>query len=207
MIGHQHLAGAHPEAASFLIPQTAGPFNSQAYTEELQVGLRQRRAPQDFMNAIYSSEGYAKYVPLLNEYEQARAGTVGSYTLTSMIADQFASDVAQLAAANPVWYAADKDPTKFTAAQTAYRDIATAIENGTAPKSPMIDAFKVLDRSYQTYLQYRDFIYTTGSAAGISISQLKNSFNSWVDSLVTEHPNTYTLAYGLFRRLVTEAPS
>lgn len=197
-------ATAHPLAAAYLLPQAPGAFNNQAYQEEIQAHLRQKRTPQQFLDAIYQAEGNTDYQPSLRDYQKMKAQSYGDTYTTQTLNQEWAAYLQNLAYQNPVWYENQFSGKGYTQAITARNELVQGLADGTLPDSPQIQAVAQLEHSYRDYMM----MASQAAAGGGSMTsgQLGVAWKDYVDQFVTANPWAYPVAYGVYRRLVADAP-
>lgn len=191
--------GSNLLAASYLLPQTAGKFDNVAYNEELSMKLRQRRTPQQFVDAVYTAEGNAEFIPSLKAYEAQKQALSGDSTGLRQLSQQWQGYISDLKTRNPVWYDNEFSVTKGTVALQAYQQLQKAVADPKTPASPQTGIVRQLISDYQNYQQ--QVALTSAGGGQYSKSELKTQWQDYLDQFVSQHPEAQSVAYGVFRRL------
>jgi hypothetical protein len=74
MLSNQDFIGQYSSVAAYFLPNaTSGdPFSEAAYKAQLELGLRLRKTPQEFMNDVYVKHAESAFYPTLQEFERRK---------------------------------------------------------------------------------------------------------------------------------------
>jgi hypothetical protein len=186
-------------AAAYLIPQTKGAFDQEAYNLELAQGLRAHRTPQEMVDALYAASANAKFFPSLDQEKKALDAANGDPFTQQQIRQQFGDYVNQLSAANPVWAAQLNDPMKKATAFNALKELQEVFASGKVPASPQAESIRLLLASYDAYAKTEAQARSTQSS--VQLSDLKNQWDEYLTGFVEQHPEAQGVVSGVFRRL------
>ncbi len=188
-------------AAVYLMPQTPGEFDPAAYSAELVLGLRQRKTPEQFLDAVYTSIGNAEFFPSLRSYQQqrdallAQGQTDAAHQLGQVWNEYFNS----LAKKNPIWYEVQFSAKKAAVAQQAYSQLVKAVNDPSTPASPQMPLVRQLIQDYQSFQQ--QVALARAGSGQYTESELKTQWKNYIDFFAEQNPAAQAVAYGVFRRL------
>jgi hypothetical protein len=71
MTTHADFVKQYPSVSAYFLPNstTNEPFSDAAYQAQLELGLRQRKSPQEFMDAVYLKHAESMYYPTVKAYD------------------------------------------------------------------------------------------------------------------------------------------
>jgi GNAT superfamily N-acetyltransferase len=188
--GHQKFINKYPNAAFFMMPNLSGQYDYSIYNEQLAQGIRVKRSPQEFLNALYVSAGNAAYYPELAAYEQV-ANAANSTSATREAAyNTFQAWLQPFQATHPIWSAlgplnaSAKDAT-MTQAISQIGQMVTAHE---VPNNSQ--AQKVVSL-YNAYLQFNAEFYAANAAHNYAAQQreIKQNWRNYLDAVKTKNPD------------------
>lgn len=139
-----------PYAAAWLMPQLADTKYSPAvYNEQLAQGVRVKRTPQEFLNALYIASGNYQYYNLDRpSYEKALAS--GNYSATALSSD-FSAFTKTLGAQNPIWYDDFQSVDRQTRRVQTIDELGTMLNGKNPPTGGMATEVRGLVNDYNTY--------------------------------------------------------
>lgn len=196
-------------AAAYLLPQTKGAYDVEAYNQELATHLRAKKVigdgdarPGTLIAALYSAATDQDYYASLTDYENQRKALDGDPYAQSQLDEQWVEYKNQLAEANPIWKAnSGDDPYKVQVAQSSLTQLRAALNAKGTPASPQTPLARELVASWDDYTRQVNEI-RSGQTFGTSLTDLKDQFNVYLDQYVNQHPDASALVTGIFRRLV-----
>lgn len=200
------LLNSHPFAAAYLVPQ--GPATPDALKVEktlLAMHLREQRTPADFLNAVYITKGWTELQPSLKDYQTqlAAAQKSGDRVQVANLHAQWKSFTTNYGLSNPIWYADYQNPTKATSAQAALSQLQDLAKKDLLGKSNVVPGIQELLASYADYhAQLAASTYDNGQRRTVGYSAVVNSWNDYLNNLVTQKPELANVVSGVFKRVV-----
>jgi hypothetical protein len=191
----------HSLGAPYFIPapDTSGAYDANAYTEQMQMGLRQRKDPKTFLNQIEYQDAAATYFKNEDMKNQMLAVNTGNKT---QIDAQWTDWSRQFLAANPVFadlLGQSGTPGVIASAQTGRQqimsDVNAALRDGSAPQTPQTSALKTL---LAAYVMWQGMVggYNNTGANSISAGMTRGidqQFAEWLAGFVKEQPGVQPL--------------
>ena len=216
------FVNAHKDIASFFVPQNlSDTYSPAAYNEQVAMGLRTRKTPQEFQNDYYVNAGWADYDRNRNIYESMLrdAGaqqlspptptSPGTYSPTGQTTVNSAWDnwLTIFEAQHPAWTAAFNDPNTQIVAQQAYNELRTVLASGQHPATPQTDVIKFVMQQYDNYVSQ----LVPGTNGLISTTSSINDPNTrawqaWLKDEALQHPETAPVINKVFRWLTPKLP-
>lgn len=189
----------HALATAYLIPQAPGKFSQEAYNQELALGLRQRKSPDDLVRAIYAAATNSTFFADLKRYDAAKTEYANDPPRLRELRQSWGDYTQQLSNANPVWYADLNDSNKQMVAQQAFYQVKQALADKNTPYSPQTELIAGLIQDYDNYT-------SAVSAAkqgltNVSVSQLQDSWKQYLDDEAQKVPQAAAFIHGVLRRL------
>jgi hypothetical protein len=201
---HTGLIKNYASVAAYFMPvsKTQEPFNDAAYQAQLELGLRVKKTPQEFMNDVYVKHAESAYYPALQQWDQriSRAKASGDNALASQLTQEKSTWEKEFQARNPLLgqKLSEWGPTRANAlGQLA--DLRVMLKNGDAPDGTAGDLRKLIT----AFDNYEAFIrsHPGGTDANTQArSQALDMFNRWATETLTGTP-LETLFNGVFRAL------
>lgn len=197
---NEDVINKYPAASFYLVPQ-GGKFDSAVYNEQLAMGLRRKRTPEEFLQQIYIAQGneqfYAKDRPA---YTQALVAAKDDKAATARIKANWQAYIAAKATANPVWFDEYSSQDRQNAKKVALTQLQEMFSTGAAPPGAMTDAVGGLLHDYET-LQAAGLPGRTDQAAVAHRKTLNIRWEQYLDGLVKDHPELSPITSHLFRSL------
>lgn len=121
---HLSFIDGYKQISAYFVPQQDGPFDLDAYRAQIETGLREHYAPEDFLKQSRIVQAEQTYYAALDARKAAydKALTGGDTKLASNINANFDAWKAQFLAANPLF--AEKEAGQEQTKQTARESIA-----------------------------------------------------------------------------------
>lgn len=197
-------------AASYFVPQTDSPFDQSVYNEQMAMGLRRLKGPENLIRDIETSQGNRWY---FDEYKPARDAALAkarsprektqiSQTWASQGGVDSTGQVVQsldsMKLQNPIWYGNFSSGGKGVQRQLALSQMRTAIADNAAPETPMTAKISSLiddfDRHSSALLPGR-----TDSYAAAARKREQNSWQAYLKKQADEDPSLVMVINNVFR--------
>jgi hypothetical protein len=186
--------------AAFLVPQLQGEAADKQImaTELFKLGLRNKKAPSDFIEAIRVSHGNDMYYAAKDAAQKAIDhiyATTGNVDDLQAQSDHWDAWEQDFIAKNPVWYkhfAADA-VGKGSMAKVAYLQLKTMFANGDAPAGHQTDVVKDLMSSYENMLAFKH--------SGYNAHDVNVAWKTFLDQKVKDVPESKSVINTVFARL------
>jgi len=183
---------AFPNAAAWLLPQDESDARTQtAYTAEQVLGLREKRAPVDFVNAMIYREGAYEYFQSQDFYEAeyVRLKNEGKDGAARALKDRWTEWTAAFKATHPIFASELESGEARQRRKTTIQQMRIALLDPEFPKANHFDDLKMLQDSFDAYIVARGRLALDRTSAGQGRMQiLKTTFNAWATAFVAEHP-------------------
>lgn len=195
------LIQKYPAAAFYLTPQSNAKFDSAVYNEQLAMGLRQKRTPEEFLKQVYIAQGNSGFYDQDRPaYNKALVAAKGDKTKTDAIKANWSAYVQAKAAANPVWYDDYTSKDRQNARTQALSQLQDMFAKDQAPPGTQTDAVKGLLDDFNTY-QAASLPGRRDPAAVEHRKTLDIRWEKYLDGLVTQHPELSAVVNRLFRSM------
>ena len=154
----------YSQAASYFVPQTDDPFSQEIYNEQMAMGLRHNKAPEQLIRDIHSTEGNRWYFDVFRPAKEAALAKARSAHERDVITHQWNTQGGRAADGtpiisldamklqNPLWYSEFSSGARDVNRQLAISQMQAAIESGAAPDSPMTSKLADLLSDYQRHV-------------------------------------------------------
>jgi hypothetical protein len=191
----------HQMAAPFFIPapDTSGNYDANAYTEQLQMGLRQRKDPTNF----WEQAVYQQAANLYFKNENMKNTMIANNTVNKAAIDaQWTQWSEQFMAANPVFanlLGQSGEPGNIASGQAGreqiINDVAGALQDGSAPQNPQTAALKTL---INNYIMWQGMVGNYGGtsangSSAMAIRGVNQQFAEWLQGFVQQFPGVQPL--------------
>ncbi len=197
---HPELFAKYPNAAAYLIPQDKkGEFDSAVFQEQLALGLRERKAPKEFIDDLYEAEGFAQYDADRKIYDKALAD-VGDDDESKAVLRQRWSDYLQntLRTENPVWWNRFTSEEGKTRRDAQLKDLRVMLTDKTVPNTSLRRGIRGLVADLDTHLAYLN----DGKLDGWSREERQQAVDNWLaylDRQAEEQPELSMIIGRLLR--------
>jgi hypothetical protein len=206
MTKNSGFIGKFKSVAAYFLPQQAGdqPFSDQAYKTQIELGLRQRKTPQEFYDSVRVRDAENSYYPTIDGFNAriAAAKANGDTTLESQLTQQKSDWESQFKALNPIFAAKlDQFGPSRAVAVGQLADLHQMVADGSVPDGmgPLLAKMLKEYDNYNAYVQQNKGTDTQSTAMRSEALQL---FNSWAQRNVMGTP-LQDLYQGVFRTLNT----
>lgn len=189
--------------AAFLVPQDpAGGDPQKISNEYLKMHLRERRTPDDFLNAIYVAAGNSAIHADKTKYDAALKAAEGDSATTQALRTAWSDHLASMQVWNPVWFDNWASPARTDLATQAYEQLQVLFSSGRAPAGEQTTAVATLMDAYQTYVQNMAGLATQRSQFANSQRQdLKDQWSAFLDSQMKSNPQLAPVIRAVFSKL------
>lgn len=191
-LNNQTVIDTFPEAGPWLLPQDEGDDRSQhAYASELIAGLRQRRTPIDFMNAMIYREAAQEYFANQKVYELNRAQLLagGNTEGATILKDEWQKWQATYLAGHPIFADELQSGAARIRRKNTIDQMRVLIDDPEFPKAPHFDQLKTLQETWDAFMIAKGRLGLDRSNVGQSkVDLLKSEFSSWVSDYLVAYP-------------------
>jgi hypothetical protein len=191
----------HRMAAPFFIPapDTSGAYNPNVYSEQLQMGLRARKTPQDFLNQLEYQDAANLYFKNDNLKNQLIATNPSQRTAVDA---QWTEWSEQYLAANPVFanlLGQSGTPGTIGASATGRMqimdDVIAALKDGSVKESPQTAALRTLTNNW---ILWQSMVGNYGgtqanNASSAMVRGIDQQFAQWLAGFVQANPGVQPL--------------
>lgn len=207
------LVEKYPYAAAWLMPASAskGPYDAAAYNEQIAMGLRQRRMPQDFLNQLYVAAGNRQYYDVdrpayyqmllesagmpssvaamaakkgLTSSEISQAKSMGNPTALDNAWTAYQTQYQKM---HPIWADDFNSNTSATRRTQTISELQEVYAKGYQPKTPQGAQLGALLKAYDEY----DAAHQAGLSndwADYTATDLKDAWQAYLTKTATDFP-------------------
>lgn len=158
MVDQADLLKSHPYAGAWFIPQSKGAYDSAVYNEQLAMGLRHKKSPEQVMKDIYVAQGDRQYFdedkPAYDK-AVAEATARGDHLGIQALKTQWSDYKRQFAQQNPIWATNIQSGQRKIEREQAILQIRDVFDKGLAPPGPQADGLKSLLQDWDEYNSLR----------------------------------------------------
>ena len=191
---NQQILDQYPDAGAWLLPMdvmTDGERSQYAYDIEVINGLRNRRTPEEFTNAMLYREGSLIYFErrsaFMAAYDQLK--NQGRDADAKQLNDAWASWAETFKATHPVFAEQLQAGDARDRRQKVLTQIRYLLSDPLAPKASHFDAMKTLVDTFDEYMTARSFYAQDKTARGRErVNAIKEQFGAWAMTFVQENP-------------------
>jgi hypothetical protein len=206
MLTNQDFVGQYKSVAAYFLPNdTSGePFSEAAYKAQLELGLRIRKTPQEFMNDVYVKHAESAFYPSVQEFDRRinDAKASGNDDAAKQLQAQKVAWEKDYQARNPLLKAKidDYGNARHTASQQL-TDLKLMLDRHAVPdgQGPLLDQLVTTYDNYVAFIGQHQGQTTEAKAARANALDM---FNRWANDKLTGGPlaDVYN---GVFRVLNT----
>jgi len=206
LTNHESFVKKYGTVAAYFLPDQASnePFSQAAYQAQIQLGLRQRKTPQDFMSDVYTKHAEQLFYPAVDEWNKRiqAAKDEGNDALASQLSTQKSAWEKDFKTRNPMLGAKmdDYGAARQKASQQL-GDIRDMLRKGEVP-----DGLETkLSQLVTAYDNYETFRSRNAGGDKVSVgarSSALDTFNAWAQTHLAGTPLA-DLFNGVFRVLNT----
>lgn len=191
---NQQIFDQYPDAGAWMLPMdvmTDGERSQYAYDIEVISGLRNRRTPEEFTNAMLYREGSLIYFErrsaFMAAYDQLK--NQGRDADAKQLNDAWASWAETFKATHPVFAQQLQAGDARDRRQKVLTQIRYLLSDPLAPKASHFDAMKTLVDTFDEYMTARSFYAQDKTARGRErVNAIKEQFGAWAMTFVQENP-------------------
>jgi hypothetical protein len=159
MTTHDDFIKKYSSVAAYFLPTATvnEPFSDAAYKAQIELGLRQKKTPQEFMNDVYVKHAESLFYPADAEWKQkiAAAHAAGNSDLANQLTTERSAWAKQFKALNPIFGAKiDNYPATRAVATGQLADLRKMLHDNAVPDG---QATK-LQQLVTTWDNYNQFI-------------------------------------------------
>lgn len=194
-------------AASYFVPQTDDKFSQQVYNEQMAMGLRRTKAPDQLIKDIHVAEGNRWYFDVFKPAKDEALAQAKTAHERDAINRQFATagspdgkiqSLESMKLQNPLWYTNFSSGGRDNERQLALSQMKNIIDSGTAPDSPMTSKIAALLKDYDAHsaalLPGR-----TDAYAAAQRQQEKANWQRYLKKTADEEPDLAMVINNVFR--------
>ena len=200
----------YSSAASYFVPQTDDKFNQTIYNEQMAMGLRSHKAPDQMIQDINVAEGNRWYFDTYLPAKNAALSGVHSSHQKQVINDQFSKaggkdlngnpiiSLAQMKLQNPIWYDNFSSGGRIVRRDVAIQQMQQGIKDGVFDSSPMMPLIKDLLNRYNEHAAAL-LPGRVDSFATAARNAEKVRWQNQLKAIADAHPELDTVINGIFR--------
>jgi len=184
---HNGFVNANPLIASFFLPQETNPKYSPAVgAEQVALGLRTHKTPQQFLDDLYIAAGNHQYFDIDLPSHEAALATTGDKTAEYNNWDAY---VQQMEKTNPIWGNWFTSGDRKQQALQVIQDIGRASEAGQLPAGPQTNGIIGLMNDYLAHLSNMPPGSTNNSYLTAQARTENDNFDAYLKTTAKAQPN------------------
>ena len=178
------ISGKYGIGAAYLVPQGGVNGDTQAISDELlKMHLRERRTPQEFMDAVYIAAGNNMIDPGRRTHEANLASFAGDSQKTSDENAAWSKYIQQLRLGNPLWYDNYTSDARRTNALRAVSNLLAVFQDNkdgslVNEAEPQVQGVKTLLQAFVNHSQLQAQLHQAGAPGSVSAERV-----NWTDYL------------------------
>jgi len=196
--------------ASYFVPQTDDAFSQEVYNEQLAMGLRRTKSPEQLIRDIETNQGNRWYFDVYKPARDAAMAKAASPRERRLISQQWSQQGGVNAAGekveslesrklqSPIWYANFSSGGRDTQRQLAVQQMRAAFLDGAAPDTPMAEKIAALIENYDRH-QTAMYPGRTDQLASALRKQEAASWQAYLKKTVEEEPDLTMVINNVFR--------
>jgi hypothetical protein len=203
MTQNENFIKKYPRVAAYFLPEadTNEPFNDQAYRLQMELGLRQRKTPEEFLNDLYVRNAESVYYPVVDQVNAqiAQLKQQGNASKASALNDELQAWKAQFKTTNAAFGAKEASyASSASGALGQLKDLQSMVQNGDVPDG-MGPEVALLLKNYDGYENFINTHRGSDSADTAAREAALQAFETWAASHLQD--NLRDLYNGVFRGL------
>lgn len=203
---NQGFVDKYNSVAAYFLPQssTNEPFSDAAYQAQLELGLRIRKTPQEFLNDVYLKHAESLFYPTVQKFDLMvnNAKAAGDTELATQITAEKSQWEKEYKALNPLLGAKMDDYAGARAiASTQLNDLRDMAKNNATPDGYNAQLVTLL-KAWDNYEQFRATNSGSNREAVAARSEALTMFNNWAQGTLAGTPLA-SVYNGVFRVLDT----
>ena len=193
-VNNRELLDQFPEAGPWLLPQDPARESKRsqyAYDTEIVTGLRDRRTPEEFYNAMKYKEGAAVYFDSRRRYEEEylRLKNSGQDGLATVLTNNWNEWSTIWKLTHPVFAEGLVSSTARQRRTRILDQIRILLKDPAAPRASHFDALKVLMDTFDAFMIARGYLALDGTGAGqLKLNGAKLQFKNWAAKFTAANP-------------------
>lgn len=198
--------GDYKKVAAYFIPQDDGAFDLNAYHAQLEVGLRQKSTPLEFLQAVRVQQAETDFYAALDTRKAAYGAALaaGNKAGATLINRRFDGWEQQFLAANPLFAKKQADQAAAQVdARGAIDDLTRLLADPHAPGSvkTLAPQLNMMINSYNVHQQWVQSHSTSGYVDYTARSNELQRYEAYMTQLVATNPNLQAVYNGIFKPL------
>jgi hypothetical protein len=192
-INNQELLNQYPEAGPWLLPQDeANSKRSQyAYDTQMITGLRDRRTPGEFLDAMKYKEGAAVYFDSRQRYEQEflRLKNGGNDEVARQLTNAWENWSALWRASHPIFAEQLVSSDARERRNRIITQMRYLLNDPEAPQASHFTALKTLQDTFDAFMTARSYLALDRTSLGENkLALAKQQFSNWASNFIRENP-------------------
>jgi hypothetical protein len=201
------MSGAYGNAAGYLMPQgTSGGNISKLENRMIQLGLRSRKTPQDFLDSVYVASGWSDVNDIYQGYLQyvKNARNTGNTQAVSQATAAWNAYAQNYSATNPTWFEDYSGISRVVNADKVLSSFEALQKDGKMPTDAQGAGILSLLNDYNAFKPMLAATTVNNKTNTAQRSQLLNVWSAYLDSVAAEKPNLVNVINGVFRRVTAK---
>ena len=191
-----------PEAGAWLIPgdQENAVFDQYSYQQQLVHGLRKRRTPQEYIQAVKFRQGADVYFRNKELYDEAVLSVGDDQQAKRDLDDKWSLWSGNFKAANPLFAEQLQSSDARIRRARTIEQLRYAVNDPSAPASPSMEAVTMLSKSYDEFATKMKILQGRRDAAAQEEKRdLKARFENWAEAWTLKYPEMERLWSSVYR--------
>lgn len=197
------LLSKYPNAAAFFVPQITGEkFDQAVYNEQLAIGLRAKKTPEQFLKDVYIAsvnQDFFDHSYPTYQAELAAAKESGDTEMVAAVRANWGAYMEMMKNSNPVWFDWFTSTDRKTEADRALTQLRDMFAKGNEPDSPHTEDIRELLHNHDVHVAE----LLRGKNEGWSSEERQAEVDNWqnyVDSVAKSSPQLSAVINRVFRK-------
>ena len=194
----------YPMAAAWLLPQPDPAadevFDEYAYTQQAITGLRTRRTPREFMDALMYKEGSLEYFEAREQHERLLAEAADNPMRRNQLEDIWQTFKARHEAMHPIFAMQLGEGEARVRRQQVIDQLRTATQDPATPDVRQLAPMRDMIESYDFYKVQLSQMSESRSAEDVArVQRFKQRYEDLVGAYILDHPELEPLWLSVLR--------
>jgi len=198
---HDEFLSNYPQAAAWFFPQarTDDPFDRAAYNEQIALGLRTRKTPEEYLDDVKYQKAAVQYFPNFDAYEAAKLRARGNSVALQQVERQWGDWKRAFLAQHPIFADEIQNPKAHLRRTETLRQMREALQDPRLPRTSQNRALAQLVNGFRSFSDARAALsYRRDSYSQMRRKDLDARFINFAQATASTDPG----ALGFYNRVI-----
>jgi hypothetical protein len=197
----------YKSVAGYFLPENPGAFSSTAYALQRDMGLRQMKTPEEFLQTAAVNDAWSQYTPMTQKFDANIKGAqdAGDDAAVASLKKARAQAITDFNLANPLFAARNAGyAVKGNDAKSNLAELRQLINDPSVPKDVPVQQISDMVQSWDAYEQWKTNNPATTNSQRDMRTVMASQFQQYMAAKAQEAPGLIDLYRGVFRQLDTK---